>query len=117
MDDLLPYISFEQAKAIAEAVALTYVQRLDYDRSWPLLEDRCLEGEHCWMFFTNRRIYFAPGSLGSPAYAISKRGTGRIIANFYDDPVRAEEYLQTMSNYFYERGDREEIKDRRLRSS
>jgi hypothetical protein len=41
---------------------------------------------------------------GAWAYAVSKRGTARQIADFFDDKEGLRAYLQTMSDYFGSRG-------------
>ena len=55
------------------------------------------------MFFRNKAIVITQeGALTDWAYCVSKKGTVRLTADFSDDPVRLQEYLQTMSNHFNE---------------
>ncbi|MDB5058725.1 MAG: hypothetical protein JWO59_2197 [Chloroflexi bacterium] len=76
------------------------------DESTPLLSERYLEADHCWMFFRNEAIVVPPERpLRDAVYCVSKRGSLRSIADFSDDPVRLQEYLLTMSNYFRDRGE------------
>jgi hypothetical protein len=63
------------------------------------LEELFFEADNCWMFFRNRSLVL-PYSIGFDAYAVSKRGNVRRIADFFDDPQKAQDYLQVMSKHF-----------------
>lgn len=101
MDPLHTPITFEQARALAENAARSMLGHLLKDEATPLLEDRYLDAECYWMFFRNKAIVVPPEqSLRTWAYAVSKRGCVRYIADFSADPAKLQEYLLTMSNYF-----------------
>ncbi|MCO4857171.1 hypothetical protein MKD49_11840 [Herbaspirillum sp. WGmk3] len=98
-------ITFDQARKIATDLALSHLSVYRKDQTIPLLEDRHLEAEHCWMFFRNPAITIShEGSLADWAYCISKRGTARSVADFSENPVQLHAYLKTMSDYFETRG-------------
>jgi hypothetical protein len=98
--------TFEQAHESAESAARSHLKHFLDDESAPLLDERYLEAEHCWMFFRNKAIALPPEqSLRTGAYVVSKRGNTRYIADFSEDPVMLEEYLVTMSNYFRDHGE------------
>ncbi len=98
-------ITFDQAKKIATEMAHKHLSPYWKDKSIPLLRDDNLEAEYCWVFFRNTEIKITQeGAIADWAYCISKKGTARSISDFSDDPVRANEYLQQMSNHFKSRG-------------
>ncbi|MDB5075341.1 MAG: hypothetical protein JWO42_1520 [Chloroflexi bacterium] len=105
MDTIHQPVTFEEARKAAENAARSHVSNFRKDESIPFLAERHLEAEHCWMFFRNEAIVVPPGRLLDWAYCVSKRGSLRSIADFSDDPVRLQEYLLTMSNYFRDRGE------------
>jgi len=106
MDPLHTSITFEQARVRAENEARSHLKYFLKDESTPLLEERYLDAECCWMFFRNRAIVVPPEqSLRTGAYAVSKRGSLRYIADFSDDFAKLQAYLLTMSNYFRDRGE------------
>jgi hypothetical protein len=98
-------ITFDEARKKA-ADGVRYNAKMDIkDDSIPLLQDEYLEADYCWMFFRNKAIVLAPErALSDFAYCVSKKGHIRYIVDFSDDPVRLQEYLQAMSNYFKEKG-------------
>lgn len=106
MKEYIQEITFEQAKRIAEELALWRLERYMDNRSIPVLREQFEEAECCWFFFRNKQIEGPPEEIlgWGPAYAISKKGDVSIIADFSDEPERLQEYLQAMSNYFKERG-------------
>jgi hypothetical protein len=98
-------ITLDQAKKIASELAHTHLSPYWTDKSIPLLKEDHLEAESCWMFFRNPAIEITQeGALADWAYCISKKGTARSIADFSDDPILTQEYLQKMSNHFKDRG-------------
>ena len=98
-------ITLRQAKKIAIDIAVYDTVNDVTDTSMPLLQEEYLEAENCWMFFRNRLIVIAPErALSDCAYCVSKRGNGRSIPDYSNDPVRLVEYLHIMSNHFKERG-------------
>ena len=105
MVTLIEYIqtyTFEQAKKIAEECAFKNLSPFMCDKTMNILDDNYLEAECCWFFFRNKLI---KGSTAQVlrwfcAYAVSKRRKLRIIADFYDEPIKLGEYLVVMSNYF-----------------
>jgi hypothetical protein len=58
------------------------------------------------VFFRNKQIEGPPERVlrWARAYAVSKKGEVRLIADFSDEPGKLNEYLQVMSSYFKERG-------------
>ena len=108
---LLPHITFNDARARAEQEARSHVGVYMQNASTPVLAERHLEAEHCWIFFRNETIVVSPAhSLTDEAYAVSKRGAYRTIGDFLTDPKRLEEHLQTMSDYFRGHGDVDHVK-------
>ena len=98
-------ITLDQARKIATDMAIHDTRHDLKDKSMPVLENKYFEADYCWMFFRNKAIVIAPErALLECAYCVSKKGTARSIADFSDDLVRLHEYLQTMSNYFKEKG-------------
>lgn len=102
MGDQFQTISFIEAKKLAEEAARINLSIFLSDPSIDLLRDEYLETEYCWMFFRNQGIIVPPeGSLrGDWAYAVSKRGQIRQIADLSDDPIKLNAYLIKMSDYF-----------------
>ncbi|MFC5475789.1 hypothetical protein [Paraherbaspirillum soli] len=99
-------ITFEQAKRLAEESASFFLSDFLKDAATPLLQEHYLEAEHCWMFFRNKDIAIPPDRpFCDGAYAISKKGNGSYIADLSDNPEKLQAYLQTMSNYFKQRGE------------
>ena len=98
-------ISLDEARKIATEQAAYHLEAIRKDKSMPLLQDSYLETDYCWMFFRNKGIVLAPEqALSGWAYCVSKKGHARSIADFSDDMIRVHEYLQTISNYFKEKG-------------
>jgi hypothetical protein len=100
-------MNFEDARKSAQQIAkdcapVAYAGSFD-----DLLEDRLLEAEHCWMFFLKRSVkrLFEPGAMFGSAYIVSKRGTTALIADYWDDEVKLQSYLQEYSDYLERRGE------------
>lgn len=71
----------------------------------PYLSTYYMEAEGCWIFFRHESIHITPES--GPAYsaiAVSKKGEVRAIADYRDNPERAQEYLNIMSDHFIQHG-------------
>jgi len=100
-------ISVEHARKIAEKSALNNLKSFLSDPSVPLLQESCLEAEFCWIFFRNKGINVpAERALtGDWAYAVSKRGHVRQIADLSGDTEKMLAYLEKMSKYFGDRGE------------
>lgn len=97
-------INFEQAKQLAEKSASLFLSEFRPNPSVPLLQEHYLEAEHCWMFFRNKDIVIPPNRpFCDGAYVISKRGNGSFVADFSEEPLEAQAYLQRMSAHFKER--------------
>jgi hypothetical protein len=104
-DAISKIITLDQARKIATDMAGYDTARDVKNKSVQLLQDHYLETEYCWMFFRNKEITIAPErALSDCAYCVSKKGSGRSIADYSDDSIRLHEYLQIMSNHFKERG-------------
>jgi hypothetical protein len=98
----LPHsISFAEAKSLAAENAQIHIGSHSLRKGESLLEHEFLEADHAWMFFQNHRIEVpVQNSLCRGAYAVSKRGHVRFIADYYHDQGEARAYLQVMSKYF-----------------
>ncbi|WP_156459513.1 hypothetical protein [Brevundimonas sp. Root1279] len=68
----------------------------------PLLSAHVLEGEHCWFFFRNptTEVPSAAWYAAGWAYAISRRGQVRSIADLSAEPDKQRAYLELMSAHF-----------------
>lgn len=104
---MVTLITIDEAKAIVSKGTASHLASHLKDKSMPILDERYLEAEYCWMFFKSPQIEIPPeANLGIKwAYVVSKRGNARMIQDFSYDPVKLHEYLQTMSNHFKERGE------------
>ncbi|WP_322925076.1 hypothetical protein [Paenibacillus campi] len=105
MENVDKQITFETARKIAEKAAKKRLK--DYATEEALfLSDTFKETKYCWFFFRNNSIVGPPEEVLSwdCAYAVSKKGELNVIGDFSDDPIKLEDYLQKMSNYFKERG-------------
>lgn len=93
-------ISFDQARDSAQQSAMHDLRGLYSGDPKDILEEYFLEGEHCWMFFHRRSIQIPPErSLSAFAYVIGKRSGGRCVADYWDDPPKAQAYLKVLSDY------------------
>lgn len=97
--------TFEQAKKIAEKCVYKHLKLFLYNREINVLDENYLEAECCWFFFRNKLIEGPPEQAlrWFCAYAVSKRGELRTIADFSDEPEKLQEYLWVMSNHFKEK--------------
>lgn len=68
----------------------------------PYLSDYYLETEGCWMFFRRENIILPEKTLVDCAYVVSKKGEARGVVNYRNNPEKAKEYLEKISNYFLE---------------
>ncbi|WP_316228458.1 hypothetical protein [Bradyrhizobium sp. SZCCHNR1039] len=95
-------IDVAAARRIAEEAAQQKLERFLAEPDQPLLRDEFLEGANCWFFFRDPAIVVPPQyALGAEcAYAVSKRGAVRTIADFFSDKEKLDSYLKTMSDYF-----------------
>lgn len=97
------FISEAEARQKAEHC---FVEMIPYmAQASAVLNERFLEAENCWMFFRNREVDTGEGGFYTDmACAVSKRGEVSSINDFFDDEEDLMRYLQTMSDYFCERG-------------
>ena len=107
--DALPPSPFTFAEARLQAAAaikeLLYTQADLQGTPPPYLSRDYMEAESCWIFFRHERIHIAPTSApANSAIAISKKGEARLVADYRDNPERAREYLQTLSDHFIRHG-------------
>jgi hypothetical protein len=102
MQKLNKEVSFCDAKNLAELSALGNLKNFLKDEKTSLLREDYLEAEHCWVFFRNKEIIVPPESSlgGDCAYAVSKAGEVRQIADLSSDNEQSLAYLQKMSDYF-----------------
>jgi len=90
--------------ALREALATKTLPELQ-DMPPPYLSRDYMEAEGCWIFFRHERIHVAPASdPANRAIVISKKGEARLVADYRDNPERAREYLQTISDHFIRHG-------------
>ncbi|RKN61997.1 hypothetical protein [Paenibacillus ginsengarvi] len=103
----IPTITLEETTRMAMEAAQKDLSRYAKDPHTPYLQNSVLEAECCWFFFYNPEIEIPEQDwvrrmLG--AYAVSKKGEMSHTYNFSDDPIKLQDYLQTMSAYFKRRG-------------
>jgi hypothetical protein len=93
--DVARRLAWEQARSLL----LDYVE---FDSQVDILEERFAESEECWMFFINKNLRFPPEATfpASAAYAVSKRGEVRTIADFSDNPPEMKKLLALLSEHF-----------------
>lgn len=105
MDEYIQTITFEQARIIAEETAIEELKTFMENPAMSVLREQYGEAEYCWFFFRNKQIEGPPERVlrWGRAYAVSKKGEVRLIADFSDEPEKLQEYLQVMSNHFKER--------------
>jgi 30S ribosomal protein S13 len=107
-DGLLPPVltyaeARERAAAAIKELLFTWADLQDTPP--PYLSRDYMEAEGCWIFFRHERIHVSPESgPANSAIAVSKKGEVRFIADYRDNPERAKEYLQTMSEHFIRHG-------------
>ena len=93
-------LDLEAARSKAQLSACEILGRLYSGAPADVLEAKYVEAEHCWMFFRNRSIYIPPEqALRTFAYVVSKRGGGRLVPDYWDDPIGMAEYLERISDY------------------
>ena len=107
--DALPPSPFTFAEARAQASAaikeLLFTRPELQDTPPPYLSRDYMEAEGCWIFFRHERIHVASASdPANRAIVISKKGEARLVADYRDNPERAREYLQTISDHFIRHG-------------
>lgn len=107
--DALPPSPFTFAEARAQAAAaikeLLFTRPELQDTPPPDLSRDYMEAEGCWIFFRHERIHVASASdPANRAIVISKKGEARLVADYRDNPERAREYLQTISDHFIRHG-------------
>lgn len=95
-------ISVAHARELAEESARGNLKHFVSNSSIPLLRSSFLEAEFCWIFFRNESIEVPADKAlaGNWAYAVSKKGAVRQIADLSDDSEKMLEYLKKMSKYF-----------------
>lgn len=95
-------VTLEEAKAIARKEAFHNLRYFLKDDTTPLLSEQFLQEDGCWMFFSNKNIVLPPDRelTWGWAYAVSKKGNLRSIADFSDEPEKLQAYLQTLSDNF-----------------
>ena len=99
-------ISQSQARALAEQHSRAELG----DFAWVasrVLRDDYLEAEHCWMFFMSDAVVLPIDAAvdGKWAHVISKKGKYAMVRDYSSDADKLQGYLQTVSEYFRERGE------------
>jgi hypothetical protein len=98
-------ISVYDARNKSIDLASYELSQLNLEAETPLLELEYFEADECWMFFRSKEIELPPEqALSDCAYCVSKSGTVRSVPNYFADPIRAREFLETMSKHFKDRG-------------
>lgn len=95
-------ISVIEARSLAEEAALANLRTFLKEPQENVLRDEFVEGENCWFFFRNPSISVPPDKAlkGDWAYAVSRRGQVREIADMSGEPERLTDYLKVMSDFF-----------------
>lgn len=106
MNSISSLIDINTAKKIALEQASSLLRNVLLGNEIAILQDRYLEAEYCWMFFRNKEIFIPEEqALADGAFVVSKKGAFRYIADFSSEPEKLQSYLETMSNYFKDRGE------------
>ncbi len=95
-------ISYKEAKLIALQQAMTMLgEHLKFD-DLDIFERKAIEGSECWIFLINKNYPFAKEAAfsASAAYAVSKFGKVRVVADFSKDAEKMSELLSLLDNYF-----------------
>jgi hypothetical protein len=103
MSKYIQEITFEQARKLAEDTAVKQVGMFRNNCEIPVLREEYVEAECCWFFFRNRQIEIPESmSLKDCAYAISKKGQVYGIADYSDNHIKLNEYLEKFSEHLKE---------------
>lgn len=108
MTDKVGQITLAQGRQLAEDAVMRDKGHYENSEFEQALEDDFLEAEHCWIFFRNRKIIVLPENWFTKSYAafaVSKKGALSQITAFEDEQAQLLAYLQTMSEYFGQRGE------------
>lgn len=91
-------ISLSDAQVLAALEARAMLGTLESD----VLSLEYAEAEGCWIFFRSRKLTFPPHMTlaSSAAYAVSKGGEVRTVADFSDNPEELNSLLALLSDSF-----------------
>ena len=95
-------ISIDAARRLAWEQARSLLSDyVEFDSQVDIPEEFA-ESEECWMFFINKNLKFPPEATlpASAAYAVSKRGEVRTIADFSGNPPEMKKLLALLSEHF-----------------
>jgi hypothetical protein len=106
MSDGSDFLTIEQARERAETEAQRFMRVAFDQEEWPLLREECSTAPHCWIFYRRSELVIpADMPLLRCAFAVTKRGTLRIVADYSGDPKKAQEYAEFLSNFCLSRGE------------
>lgn len=93
-------ISFSHAKGLA-------ARSIEMDLDWllengeSLLSEYYLEGDNLWIFFRKEDVFIPENKgLRRGSYAVSKKGSVRLIAEFPKDSPELLDYFKKLSDFF-----------------
>jgi len=94
----LKMINLSDARALARQQAQEMLGMQESE----ILDSEYVEGEGCWIFFRRRTLTFPPhmSLASSAAYAVSKWGEVRIVADFSGELEEANALLLRLSEFF-----------------
>jgi len=91
-------INLSDARALAALAARAMLGTQECE----VLSPEYAEAEGCWIFFRSRNLAFPPHMTlaSSAAYAVSRRGEVRTVADFFDRPEELNSLLSRLSDFF-----------------
>lgn len=99
-------IAVESAMTLASNEASRIWGNLAKQQGKPLLDDEVREAEACWLFVRHRDIVIPnPPRAYDCMIVVSRRGSVRIVADFYGDREKQAAYLKMMSEHFKKLGE------------
>ncbi|MCD1261695.1 hypothetical protein B5M42_023110 [Paenibacillus athensensis] len=106
MKEYIQTITLEEARQLADQLALIKLNPYRTNETIPLLSEHMLEAECCWFFFRNKQIVGPEDGFRSwdCAYSVSKRGDVGTIIDLSHDPEKLAAYIQQFSDRCKEMG-------------
>jgi hypothetical protein len=99
-------VTLNEARELARRAGKSYWRKYIPADCRDCLSEHYLEAEHCWFFFRNPSIVVPEEDhlvRSYAAYAVSKQGDVRSIADLSSDPEKLTDYLNLFSAYFAHR--------------
>jgi hypothetical protein len=100
MRDETLYITFEQAKSIAESSVISKLKLFNLKIPKCVLQEFFLEGDFCWVFFMSKEIIMPETTPGRYSIAVGKHGIHRILGDFSERPETYQGNLEKLSSIF-----------------